>query len=238
MQNVITFIGARGGSKGLPRKNLCMLGGKPLIAHVIADAKKAKLVSRVLVFTDDAEIANVAKEHGAEVPFLLPAEFCTDTVKIEPVITYAVEELERREGYKTDIVVYLQSTDFFRKPEWIDTCIKALIDDPQLDSCFMAQATHKNYWHMDEGTPKRFRELDKNYGVRQVRKFLNYREDTGIACATRIAVVKQGLRIGPKAKMIPYHSFWWDIHTEFDLWVVEKVMTEWLPKDPQFFEEH
>lgn len=232
MVNVIAFIAARGGSKGLPRKNLRMLAGKPLISYAITDAKNAKLVNRVIVATDDKEIADVAREHGAEVPFLLPVELCTDKAPMEPVLKYTVEWLEKNE-YPVDIVVYLQSTDFFRKPEWIDWCVQQLLDDPTLESAFAAQKTHKNYWHKDEGEAKRFRQKDKFYGVRQLKTPV-FREDTGIACATRASLVKQGFRSGDKVKILEYDSFWWDIHDEFDLWLVDKVMTEWMPEHKDF----
>lgn len=224
MVNVVAFIGARGGSKGLPRKNLRLLAGKPLISYVISDAKNAKLISRVIVATDDQEIAEVAKSYGAEVPFLLLSELCTDTIKIEPVIKYVVEKLEKQENYKTDILVYLQSTDFFRKPEWIDWCVQQLLDDPNLESAFAAQKTHKNFWHQVDEKYVRLRDSDKFYGTRQ-KKTPVYREDTGIALATRASLVKKGLRTGDNVKILEYDSFWWDIHTEFDLWLVEKVMT-------------
>jgi CMP-N,N'-diacetyllegionaminic acid synthase len=231
MANVITFIGARGGSKGLPRKNLRLLGGQPLIAHVINDARQAKLVDRVCVFTDDPEIADVAVQFGAEVPFLLPEEMCTDDQKIEVVAKYAIERLERDDAYATEIVVYLQSTDFFRKPEWIDWCVGQLLADPALETAFTVQPTHKNYWHKDDGVPTRFRAADGQYGSRQTRRLANYREDTGMACATRAEVIKRGQRVGRTVKMLEYDSFWWDIHTEFDLWLVEQVMTQWMGRD-------
>ena len=231
MANVITFIGARGGSKGLPRKNLRLLAGKPLISYVINDARQSRLVNRVCVFTDDPEIADVAAGFGADVPFLLPDDMCGDEQKIEAVVKYAIERLEHDEGYVADIIVYLQSTDFFRKPEWIDWCVEQLLADPSLETAFAAQPTHKNYWHTDNGTPARFRESDGQYGSRQFRARVNYREDTGIACATRAAVIKRGQRIGRTVKMLEYESFWWDIHSEFDLWLVERVMSEWPSSD-------
>lgn len=227
MPNVVTFIGARGGSKGLPRKNLRLLGGRPLISYVIEDARRAVRVDRVCVFTDDLEIADVARAHGADVPFLLPEEFCTDDRRIEDVAKYSIERLERDHGYAADIVVYLQSTDFFRKPEWIDWCVEQLLADPAVESAFAAQKTHKNYWHTDSGVPTRFREADAQYGSRQTRKRANYREDTGIASATRAEVIRRGERLGRNVKMLEYDSFWWDIHTEFDLWLVERVMVDW-----------
>ncbi len=226
MPNVIAFIGARGGSKGLPKKNLRLLAGEPLISYVVKDAIQAKLVNRVIVATDDEEMAEVAKKYGAEVPFLLPPELCVDNMKIELVVKYVIEELEKRENYKTDIVVYLQSTDFFRKPEWIDWCVQQLLDDPNLETAFASQKTHKNFWHEVGGKLVRMRESDKQYMSRQI-KIPVYKEDTGLASASRSWLFKQGLRTGDNIKMLLYDGPFVDIHSEFDLWMAEKIMAEW-----------
>lgn len=226
MPNVIAFIGARGGSKGLPKKNLRLLAGEPLISYVIKDAKQAKLINRVIVATDDEEMANVAKKYGAEIPFLLPPELCVDHMKIELVVKYVIEELEKKENYKTDIVVYLQSTDFFRKPEWIDWCVQQLIDDPNLETAFTAQKTHKNFWQEVDGKLVRLRESDKHYVSRQIKVPL-YKEDTGLASASRAWLFKQGLRTGDTVKILLYDEPFIDVHGEFDLWMAEKIMKEW-----------
>ena len=76
---IVGFVFARGGSKGIPRKNLCLLGGKPLIVHAIEAALASRHISRVVISTEDEEIARVAREHGAEVPFMRPAELASDT---------------------------------------------------------------------------------------------------------------------------------------------------------------
>jgi len=106
---ILAIIPARGGSKSIPRKNLKLLGGKPLIAWSIEIAKKSK-VSRVLVTTDDEEIAAVAKEYGAEVPFLRPAELAGDTIGMEPVLKHTLSWLKEHEGYVPDGAALLQST--------------------------------------------------------------------------------------------------------------------------------
>ena len=87
-QEVCVYIPARGGSKGIPRKNLALLGGRPLIAHTIEDALECPDVDRVVVNTDCMEIAEVAVRWGAEVPFLRPAEFAGDDISVSPAISH------------------------------------------------------------------------------------------------------------------------------------------------------
>ena len=87
---ILAVIPARGGSKGVPKKNIKLLGGKPLIAYSVEAAKKSKYVDRVAVSTDSEEIAEVAKKYGAEAPFLRPAKFATDSAPTLPAIQHAV----------------------------------------------------------------------------------------------------------------------------------------------------
>lgn len=125
--NIIAIIPARGGSKRIPRKNLKKMFGKPLISWSIEAAKKAKLIERIIVSTDDAEISKVAKRYGAEVPFIRPAELAGDSVGMEPVLIHAIEWLEKNEGYKTDIVLLLQSTNPLKRPQELDEAIKIML---------------------------------------------------------------------------------------------------------------
>ena len=225
-QNVVAIIPARGGSKGLPRRNLRVLAGKPLIAYSIEAAKASALVDRVIVSTDDEEIAGVAQRCGAEVPFIRPSDLATDDATTESVLQHAVEWLEHKEAYRVDIVVFLQSTDVFRKRGWIDEVVTELLADPLLDSAFVGYATHKNFWKK-EGN--RFVHAShRDYGPRQKKQPI-YREDTGLACATRSRLVKDGLRIGEHVKIIETQDFCTsiDIHDEFDLWLAEHVITKW-----------
>jgi len=131
---VIAIIPARGGSKGLPGKNIILLGGKPLIAHSIETAKKSKLVERVIVTTDDEEIAGVAREYGAEVPFIRPSELAQDDTSPDPVLKHTLKFLEKKEGFKPEIIVWLEPPCPFRTPEEIDEAIKMLQEDGEADS--------------------------------------------------------------------------------------------------------
>lgn len=112
---VLAVIPARGGSKGVPRKNIRLVCGKPLIAYTIETALATRdLLYRVIVSTDDEEIAAIARQCGAEVPFLRPAELATDHVPMVPVLQHAVKFVEEQDGIKLEWVLLLQPTEPFR----------------------------------------------------------------------------------------------------------------------------
>jgi CMP-N,N'-diacetyllegionaminic acid synthase len=132
-RKVLGLIPARGGSKGVPRKNIRMLGGLPLIAHTIQAALGALQIDRVIVSTDDAEIAEVARQYKAEVPFIRPAEFATDTASSISVVHHAIQWLEEEQGYRPDAVAVLAPTSPLRTVEHIDAAI-SLLWEMELDS--------------------------------------------------------------------------------------------------------
>ena len=120
---VLAVIPARGGSKGIPRKNVVDVAGKPLIAWTIAAALRSRYLDRVIVSTDDREIADVSVAHGAEVPFLRPASLATDNSPTIDVLIHAIESLEET----FDIVVTLQPTSPLRSTDLIDGAIERLV---------------------------------------------------------------------------------------------------------------
>jgi len=134
MVEILALIPARGGSKGLPGKNIKTLGGFPLIGYSIAAALNSKLVCRTVVTTDDPEIADKAREYGAEVPFLRPTEIAQDDTLDLPVFQHALNWFSEHESYRPDFVVQLRPTSPFRPPELIDEAIQILIDNPGASS--------------------------------------------------------------------------------------------------------
>jgi CMP-N,N'-diacetyllegionaminic acid synthase len=122
---IVGLIPARGGSKGIPRKNIVPLAGRPLVAWTIAAATAARGLDRVVVSTDDAEIADVARATGADVPFLRPADISKDETAALPVILHAIDFL-RKQGNDVDAVVYLQPTSPFRGAAAIERAIGLL----------------------------------------------------------------------------------------------------------------
>ena len=126
----LAIIPARGGSKGIPRKNLADLGGKPLIAHMIEHALATRAIEDVVVSTDDAEIADVARRHRAQAPFLRPRELAGDLVPSLPVVQHAVEQMEARKDRRYDTIILLQATAPLCRPADIEACLDKLNTDP------------------------------------------------------------------------------------------------------------
>ncbi len=124
---VLGIIPARGGSKSIPNKNIALLAGKPLISWTIQFAKQAQLLSRLVVSTDDAQIAEIAQQSGAEI-IERPAELSTDHVHTEPVLLHALDYLEEKEGYVPDAVALLQCTSPMRGSGIIDAGIRKLAE--------------------------------------------------------------------------------------------------------------
>ena len=126
---VVGFIFARGGSKGVPRKNTRPLAGKPLIAYAIETALASDLIDRVIVSTDDARIAGVAQQYGAEVPFMRPAELAQDNSPEWLAWQHAIRTLEATEDVpKMDAFVCIPATSPLRAVEDVDACIRALLE--------------------------------------------------------------------------------------------------------------
>jgi N-acylneuraminate cytidylyltransferase len=131
---IMAVIPARGGSKGIPRKNIKNFAGYPLIAYSIQAALNSKYVTRTIVSTDDEEIANVARAFGAEVPFLRPSEFAQDTTLDFPVFENLLKTLQEKENYVPDLVIQLRPTSPIRPIHLVDEAIEIMLGDPAIDS--------------------------------------------------------------------------------------------------------
>ena len=130
-KKIITIIPARGGSKSIPKKNIVDLGGYPLIAYSIAAAKLSNIISRIIVSTDNEEIAEIAKKYGAEVPFLRPDKFATDTSTDFEFFKHAIDWFKKNEGYVSDYWVHLRPTTPLRDPELVDKAIEQFIQNKE-----------------------------------------------------------------------------------------------------------
>ncbi len=135
-KNILAIIPARGGSKRLPGKNIKVLNGKPLLAHSIEFAQNSECINRIIVSTDDTNIADVAKQYGAEI-LMRPAELAQDTTKTAPVLLHVVDELEKN-GYKPDIIILLQATCPVRQKNLCENAINILEKNTNYDSVFTA----------------------------------------------------------------------------------------------------
>ena len=113
---VLGIIPARGNSKRVPKKNIKNLDGKPLICHTIDAAISAKIIDRLIVSTDNEEIAKISNDYGAEVPFLRPADIAEDHTPDQPVFEHVLNKLYEDNNYKPDVVLNLRPTSPFKKP--------------------------------------------------------------------------------------------------------------------------
>ncbi len=148
---VLAIIPARGNSKSIPRKNIKEFAGYPLIAYSIAAALQAKTVTRVLVSTDNEEIADVARKFGAEVPFLRPAEFAQDQTADLPVFEHALTWLKAHEGFEPDVVIQLRPTSPIRPRDCIDSAVSILLNHPDADcvrGVVLAGQNPYKMWHI------------------------------------------------------------------------------------------
>ena len=127
---ILAIIPARGGSKGIPRKNIRPFSGYPLIAYSIAAARQAQAAIRVIVSTDDQEIAEVARHFGAETPFLRPAELAADRTTDLPVFQHALGWLAEHENYHPGMVLHLHATSPVRPRGFLDQAVRLLHENP------------------------------------------------------------------------------------------------------------
>lgn len=131
---VLALIPSRGGSKSIPRKNIRSFGGHPLLAYSVAAGLQANAVTRVIVSTDDEEMADVAREYGAEVPFMRPADLAQDGTLDLPVFIHALQWLEQEDGYRPEVVVQLRPTSPLRAPDCVDKAVALLLSSTEIDS--------------------------------------------------------------------------------------------------------
>jgi N-acylneuraminate cytidylyltransferase len=145
---VLALIPARGGSKGIPRKNVVEIAGKPLIAWSIQQALDAASITRVIVSTDDDEIADVALQWGAEVPFRRPAEFAGDLSPDLDVMRHALAYLAREEDYAPEMVVHLRPTGPVRRVADLDAAVALLAGRPDADAVRSVSVAHQTPYKM------------------------------------------------------------------------------------------
>ena len=123
---IMGIIGIRSGSKGVPDKNITALAGKPLVGWILDAANQSKYINRVVVSTDSSDYAEIATSHGADIPYLRPAELATDDAPEFEYVKHMVEWLDKNEGYQPDIVVRMMATVPLQSSEDIDAVIQKL----------------------------------------------------------------------------------------------------------------
>ncbi|HEX3230633.1 MAG TPA: acylneuraminate cytidylyltransferase family protein [Pyrinomonadaceae bacterium] len=148
MRQVLALIPARGGSKGIPRKNVMSLAGKPVIAYSILQAQASQRINRIVVSTDDPETIQLAKQWGAEAPFVRPAEYAQDSSPDIDVFRHALSWLKEQEGYEPDLVVHLRPTGPVRRVGLIDQAVDLLAAHPEADAVRSVGTAHQTPYKM------------------------------------------------------------------------------------------
>ena len=223
-KKIICIILARGGSKGLKKKNLRKVNGKPLIYYPIKDALKTKIIDDIIVSTDDKKIAFFAKKYGAKVPFIRPKKLSGDLATTESCLKHALLTYERENKVKYDYGVFIGATDIFRDINWIIEGVKILNKNKKTESVFSGHVTHKNYWEKKNNKWVRLRKWMSKYSSRQIRRKV-VREDTALACVSRTELWRKGRRIGNNVEIIqnndPFTAL--EIHDLQDLKLVNEA---------------
>lgn len=221
--NILAIIPARGGSKGVPRKNIRILAGKPLIAHTIEHAKEAKSVNRVIVSTDDSEIAAVSRQFGAEVIWR-PKEISGDDSTSESALIHTLDFLNQKDGYIPDLVVFLQCTSPVRTSMDIDMAVQQLVDEGA-DSLVSVTPWHGLYWILEDGGAK---SVSFDYRNRPRRQDMRpeFRENGSIFIFKPLVLNRLNNRLGGKVvlfEMNPWTRFEADTWEDFALceWILQ-----------------
>ena len=217
-QRVVAIVPARGGYDEVPYMNIKKLGPIPLVAHTLQEAVKSRYIDRVVVSTDDEKVAAVAREYGAEVPFLRNAELVTVPL-IKPVIADAVQFVETEEKEKYDLVVMLQATSPFRAAQQIDEALDKLVSE-EFDSVVSVREEKALMWRLVDG------ELKQAFGKAGRREDMEplLRED-GAIWAMRRQVLDSSERMGARVGYVlmdQQSSF--TVHDIYDFWVAEKLV--------------
>lgn len=170
-KRLLALIPARGGSKGLPGKNIRPFSGHPLIAHSIFMAKMCPAIARIVVSTDDPKIAEIARDYGAEVPFRRPKELARDETPMWPVVRHALQTLETAHAEKYDYLLLLDPTSPGRTPEDVEQALERLYKEEQADGIVgVSKPSFNPIWHCvieEQGWMQRLIEAGSRYHRRQ-----------------------------------------------------------------------
>jgi N-acylneuraminate cytidylyltransferase len=216
---VLAVIPARGGSKSVPKKNIRPLLGRPLIAYTLQTARQAKLLDRIVVSTDDDEIAGVAAGLGAEV-IRRPAELATDAAPTELALLHVLEVLGRT-GYHPEAVVTLEPTSPLRTAQLIDRCIEALAES-EADAVISVKETRACYGTLNDG---RFEYLIKDQPRRRQERPPLYQESSTVYATRTAALVQYRSVLGRRLHAVVADELEAiDINSPLDFAVAEAVM--------------
>lgn len=225
----VGLICARGGSKGVPRKNLRALGGRPLIGWAIDTARRCRSLDRVVVSTEDAEIAEVARSLGAEIPFLRPAELAQDDSPELLTWQHCIQALMEQDGRAPEVLVSIPATTPLRAVEDVETCI-ATLHDYGADLCITVKPAERNpYFNLvriEDGWATKLLETTKPIFRRQDAPAVFDIAGSAYAALAEYVLRTRGIFDGRvRAALVPAERSV-DIDTELDLAFVEFLLKE------------
>jgi CMP-N,N'-diacetyllegionaminic acid synthase len=221
-RNVVAIIPARGGSRGIPRKNIQKLAGKPLIAYTIEAAQQSGVIDRVIVSTEDDEIAAIAGEYGAEI-VKRPAALATDEAPTEPTLLHVVKHLEETENYKADIIILLQATSPMREGAHIKEALQRFLGNGY-DSLLSVCPSHTFLWKTNKDRAMPVNYDFKNRPRRQDAQ-PQYRENGAIYITDHKILVGEHNRLGGKIGLyVMQEEVSLEIDNAFDFWLCEQVL--------------
>ncbi|MEM9544004.1 MAG: acylneuraminate cytidylyltransferase family protein [Cyanobacteria bacterium P01_E01_bin.42] len=228
-KRVLAVIPARGGSKGVPLKNIQLVQGVPLVARVGNIIKNVPYIDRAIVSTDHPEIAKIAREAGLDVPFMRPLELSGDRVADWPVLVHALQELEKLDGLIYDIIVMLQPTSPMRKARHVKETIEKLVEE-QLDSVWTVSETDSKAHPLKQlkitnGKIEYYDNAGNQIIARQQLEPLYHRN--GVAYAmTRECILEQQTIKGKKTSPLIIEGIMVSIDTLWDFQLVEFLLNE------------
>jgi CMP-N-acetylneuraminic acid synthetase/spore coat polysaccharide biosynthesis predicted glycosyltransferase SpsG len=217
---VVAIVPARGGTDSVPYLNIKRLGDRPLLAHTLDAAKAAACVDRVVVSTDDPRVAEVAKGHGGEVPFLRPPDLAADIPSLKPVIVHAVHEIEKA-GDRADVVVVLQATSPFRSGKAVDQAVERLVSGGY-DAVLSVTEDRTLNWRAADGM---LAPLFEKEGRREEQEPV-YKEN-GAVVALRRAVLDAPSRFGDRVGYLVLDKrAAFTVHDLEDFWMAERLLAQ------------
>lgn len=227
--DILAIIPARGGSKGIKKKNMTLFNGQPLLKYTFDAAKKSQLISRVILSTDDPSFANFGRENGIET-VMRPVSLAGDKTPMKDVIDYHLNEL-RKSGYDPEIFVLLQPTSPLRTEKHIDDALEMLISDEKADAVVSVMDIPHQYLPMkimrleSDGSLKFYQQDGEKYTTRQELPHLYARNGAAIYGVYTDSYLNTGSLYGTRC--IPYimkEEDSVDIDTEFDLFLAECII--------------
>lgn len=229
---VFAIIPARGGSKGISKKNIAPCAGRPLIAWTADAVRESTLIDYCIVSSDDSEILSVARECGIDAPFVRPDVLSQDDTPAFPVITHAIEWMETQGEGGADIIVLLQPTSPLRTGHHVDQAVKLLLDDPEADSVVSVTEVPHQYSPASSMVQKGkyivpWQPQDEKNNLRQLKQKYLARNGAAIYVFRRSCLIDKGSIYGDKT--IPYHMSHEesvDIDTPFDLKICDMLLKE------------